>query len=67
MDAVHRGPCCCPTFTSHDFTTAVAVLFASFYIKYQVEAVTTLKFVQRYCREHSNFACALQIVFLFLQ
>ena len=36
-----------------DFTTALAVLFASFYIfdiEYQVEAVTTLEFVQRYCQ-----------------
>ncbi|KAI7810948.1 hypothetical protein IRJ41_008568 [Triplophysa rosa] len=34
-----------------DFTTAFAVLFASFYvfnIEYQVEAVTTLEFVQRF-------------------
>ncbi|XP_054587146.1 sterile alpha motif domain-containing protein 3 [Nothobranchius furzeri] len=34
-----------------DFTTALAVLFASFYvfnIEYQVEAVTTLEFVQRF-------------------
>lgn len=36
-----------------DFTTALAVLFTSFYvfnIEYQVEAVTTLEFVQRYCQ-----------------
>ncbi len=36
-----------------DFTTALAVLFASLYvfnIEYQVEAVTTLEFVQRYCQ-----------------
>lgn len=35
-----------------DFTTALAVFFASFYvfnIEYQVEAVTTLEFIQRYC------------------
>lgn len=40
-----------------DFATALAVLFASFYvfnIEYQVEAATTLEFVQRY---FSKFLC----------
>ena len=50
-----------------DFTTALAVLFASFYvfnIEYEVEAVTTLEFVQRYyCSQYILYITLLLHLF----